>query len=128
LAHLINLKTFTDTRGSLTVIERVIPFEIKRIFYVNDPDQFSNDGYQNKSNTQAVICLKGSCSIVSHTGSGEQHFVLNAASQCLVLDPGDRHRMQECADGPILMVLSSEAFEPEVQLHAQPFEFEASLV
>ena len=30
MAHIIDLKTFTDDRGNLTVIEKVIPFDIKR--------------------------------------------------------------------------------------------------
>ena len=27
MAHIIDLKTFTDDRGNLTVIEKVIPFD-----------------------------------------------------------------------------------------------------
>lgn len=33
MASEINLKTFTDSRGNLTVLENVLPFEIRRIFY-----------------------------------------------------------------------------------------------
>jgi len=122
LAHLINLKTFTDTRGSLTVIERVIPFEIKRIFYVNGRDHFQG-GQRMK---QAVICLKGSCLITNHTGTEEQHFVLNTADQCLLLTPEDRHEMLEITDESILMVLASEPFEHET-LVTGPVQYELSL-
>ena len=38
MAQLINLRTFTDKRGNLTVIEKVIPFDIKRIFYIYGVD------------------------------------------------------------------------------------------
>lgn len=126
MAHLINLQTITDTRGSLTVIERVIPFEIKRIFYVNGPERFAHSGNRRPSMRQAVICLKGSCLITSHTGSEEQHFVLNTADQCLLLAPEDRHQMREFSDESILMVLASEPFEPEEHLH-EPFQYEVSL-
>ena len=43
MAQLIDLKTFTDNRGNLTVIEKVIPFDIKRIFYIYGVDDW--DGY-----------------------------------------------------------------------------------
>ena len=33
MAKQIDLTTHTDNRGNLTVIEKVIPFDIKRIFY-----------------------------------------------------------------------------------------------
>jgi hypothetical protein len=123
LALLINLKTFTDTRGSLTVIERVIPFEIKRIFYVNDPDQFKN-GHRDMK--QAVICLKGSCLITNHTGTEAQHFVLNTADQCLLLAHEDRYEMLEITDDAILMVLASELFELDERVH-EPYQCELSL-
>jgi len=38
MAHLIHLKTFSEQRGNLTVIEDQIPFRIKRIFYICDVD------------------------------------------------------------------------------------------
>ena len=39
MAYLIDLKTFIDVRGNLTVIEKTIPFDIKRIFYIYGVDQ-----------------------------------------------------------------------------------------
>lgn len=123
MARLINLKTFTDTRGSLTVIERVIPFEIKRIFYVNGPGQFK---YGHKRMNQAVICLKGSCLIANDTGTEEQHFLLNTADQCLLLAHEDRYEMLEITDDAILMVLASEPFELEERVH-EPYRYELSL-
>lgn len=125
MARLINLKTFTDTRGSLTVIERVIPFEIKRIFYVNGPDHLKNEGNHQRMK-RAVICLKGSCLITNHTGIEEQHFVLNTADQCLLLAPEDRHEMLEITDESILMVLASEPFE-HVERVEEPCRYELSL-
>jgi hypothetical protein len=38
MSKVIDLKTYTDKRGNLTVIERVIPFDIKRIFYIYGVD------------------------------------------------------------------------------------------
>lgn len=123
MARLINLKTFKDTRGSLTVIERVIPFEIKRIFYVNGPGQFKNG---HKRMKQAVICLKGSCLIANRTGTEEQQFVLNTADQCLLLTHEDRYEMSEITDDAILMVLASELFELEERVN-EPDQYELSL-
>ena len=107
------------------MIERVIPFEIKRIFYVNGPDHFKTGG-KRQHMTQAVICLKGSCLISNHTGSEEQHFILNTADQCLLLTPDDRHEMLEITDESILMVLASEPFEQE-ECVQEPRQYEFSL-
>ena len=105
------------------MIERVIPFEIKRIFYVNGPDQFKNGRKRMK---QAVICLKGNCLIANRTGTEDQHFVLNSADQCLLLAPEDRYDMLEIADDSILMVLASEPFEVPERVR-EPYQRELSL-
>ena len=126
MAHLINLKTFTDTRGSLTVIERVIPFEIKRIFYVNDPGHFAYNGYDFGNATHAVVCLKGSCRISSHTADEEQHFVLETADKCLLLAPGDQHSVREFTDESILMVMASEPFEAVDSMRVDAYRYEVA--
>lgn len=39
MAYLIELRTMHDDRGSLTVIEKVLPFEIKRVYYIRNVGQ-----------------------------------------------------------------------------------------
>ena len=34
MAKILNFNTHSDNRGSLTVIEKIIPFDVKRIFYI----------------------------------------------------------------------------------------------
>lgn len=113
MAELINLKTFADSRGNLTVIERVIPFTIKRIFYIYGVDDSIRGGHRHKTTIQAAICLKGSCKIFNNTGQDQQEFTLNSASQCLLLHPSDWHLMHDFEEETILMVLASEHFDPE---------------
>jgi hypothetical protein len=38
MAHLISLLTNTDKRGNLTVIEKIVRFDIKRVFYIYGGD------------------------------------------------------------------------------------------
>ena len=111
MAHVINLKTFTDIRGNLTVIERVIPFDIKRIFYIYGVDDSVRGGHRHHKTVQAAICLTGSCKIVNDNGLEQQEFILDSADQCLVLNPEDWHQMLEFTPDAILMVLASEYFD-----------------
>ena len=74
MASLINLKTFTDERGNLTVIEKVVPFDIKRIFYIYGVDESERGGHRHVNTIQAAICIRGHCVIYNnfayHTKSG----------------------------------------------------------
>jgi dTDP-4-dehydrorhamnose 3,5-epimerase-like enzyme len=111
MAQLIDLKTFTDKRGNLTVVEKVIPFTIKRIFYIYGVDESVRGGHRHKTTVQAAICLKGSCQIYNNDGKEENRFVLDQPNKCLLLQPTDWHTMDHFTEDAILMVLASEYFD-----------------
>lgn len=112
MAYLIDLKTFTDTRGNLTVVERVIPFSIKRIFYIYGVDESVRGGHRHKQTFQAAVCIKGHCHIHNNNGKKKEIFVLDNPSKCLILEPEDWHTMDNFTPDAILMVLASEYFDP----------------
>jgi dTDP-4-dehydrorhamnose 3,5-epimerase-like enzyme len=111
MAHIIDLKTFTDKRGSLTVIEKVIPFSIKRLFYIYGVDQSKRGGHRHHKTIQAAVCLQGSCTIYNNDGVKEDVFVLDKPSKCLLIEPKDWHTMYDFTPDAILMVLASEYFD-----------------
>jgi hypothetical protein len=112
MAYMINLKTFCDKRGNLTVIERVLPFAIKRIFYIYGVDDSIRGRHRHRKTVQAAICLKGSCSIHNNDGIRQEEFVLDSPSKCLILETKDWHYMHRFTRDAILMVLASECFDP----------------
>lgn len=111
MAYLIDLKTFTDVRGNLTVIEKVIPFEIKRVFYIYGVDNSVRGGHRHHKTIQAAICIKGSCMIYKNDNAKEETFILDKPNKCLILEPNDWHTMQDFSEDAILMVFASEYYE-----------------
>lgn len=111
MAYLVDLKTFTDKRGNLTVIEKVLPFDIKRIFYIYGVDDSIRGGHRHHRTVQAAICIKGECKIFNNNGINKDTFCLNEPSKCLILESQDWHQMYEFSKDAILMVLASENFD-----------------
>ena len=111
MAYLINLETHTDKRGNLTVIEKVLPFDIKRIFYIYGVDDSVRGGHRHNKTVQAAICIKGKCQIVNNNGREKETFDLDSPAKCLVLEPSDWHLMRNFSEDAILMVLASEYFD-----------------
>ena len=111
MAQLLSLKTFTDSRGNLTVIEKVMPFEIKRIFYIYGVDGSVRGGHRHKKTFQAAICIKGKCKIFNDDSRSKSEFLLDTPDKCLILEPHDWHKMFEFSKDAILMVLASEYFD-----------------
>ena len=113
MAYLIDLKSFTDKRGNLTVIEKTLPFEIKRIFYIYGVDDSDRGGHRHKKTIQAAVCIQGYCTISNSNGKapGLEKFVLFRPDQCLILQPEDWHTMHSFSTDAILMILASEYFD-----------------
>lgn len=110
MAYLIDLKTFTDKRGNLTVIENVLPFQIKRVFYIYGVDDSIRGGHRHHKTIQAAICIKGKCKISNNDSTKKEVFNLDKPSVCLILEPKDWHQMYDFSEDAILMVLASENF------------------
>ncbi len=113
MAEIIDLKTFTDTRGNLTVVEKVFPFEIRRIFYIYGVDKSVRGYHRHKKTIQAAVCLTGSCRVFSQSGNKLpiKQFTLNKPSKCLIIQPEDFHWMNSFSKDAILMVFASEFFD-----------------
>lgn len=110
MAQLIDLKTYTNERGNLTVIEKVIPFEIKRVFYIYGVDDSKRGGHRHHKTIQAALCIKGGCTIYNHDGEKEEIFELSKPDTCLIIEPKDWHTMYNFTPDAILMVFASEEF------------------
>jgi dTDP-4-dehydrorhamnose 3,5-epimerase-like enzyme len=111
MAYLKDLKTFTDKRGNLTVIEKILPFKVERIFYIYGVDRSVRGGHRHHKTIQAAICIKGRCKIYNNDSITEEIFLLNKPSQCLILEQMDWHKMYDFSKNAILMVLASEPFD-----------------
>lgn len=112
MAELIELKSFSDSRGSLSVLEDFqIPFTIKRFFYIYDVDTSARGGHRHIATRQAAICLKGVCKIYCNNGRGQQAvYVMDTPAKCLLLEPEDWHQMFDFTPGTILLIAASTNF------------------
>ncbi len=113
MPKLINLKTINDNRGSLTVIEKCLPFEIKRVYYIYGVDDSVRGQHRHHNAIQAAICLSGSCKIYCNDGKTEVVHNLNTPDLCLILEPKDWHKMYDFTADAILLVMASEYFDPK---------------
>lgn len=112
MAHIINLPTFSDSRGTLNVVEKLLPFDIRRFYYIYDVTD-KRGGHRHKKTIQALICLGGSCEIYVNDGKKEEAILLDSPSKCLILDPKDWHTMDKFTEGSTLLVFSSEYYDKD---------------
>ena len=95
-----------DKDTSLSVFEK-LPFQPKRIYYMQGMDYFDVRGkHQHKKNRQVLICVKGDCIIT--VKSIDKHIEQN---DYIILEPSDWHIMKNFSDDCILLVLASEEYD-----------------
>lgn len=93
-------------------MEKVLPFEIKRVYYIHHVSNGSvRGGHRHKVTQQALICVAGSCEISIDNGSQKENVALDAPTKCLVLAPEDWHTMQHFSTDAVLLVLASEYYD-----------------
>lgn len=112
MAKLIHLETHSDTRGNLTVLEKVLPFQINRVFYIYGVDDSVRGGHRHHLTDQACICLRGACTIFCDNSITQEEYVLDNPSKCLILYKEDWHTMFNFTPDSILLVFASTEFDP----------------
>ena len=120
MSSIINLETFTDKRGNLTVIEKVIPFNIKRVFYIYGVDNSERGFHRHKRTLQAAVAIQGECRIKIQSGKDKpiKGITLDSPSKCLIIEPEDYHWMDNFSRDCILMVFASEYFDSDDYIHS----------
>ncbi len=123
MARIIDLKTFSDNRGNLTIIEKILPFEIKRIFFIYGVDSSERGGHRHKKTIQGAVCIQGSCQIWNSNSDGSplEAFILDNPSKCMLLEPQDWHKMTNFTSDAILMVFASEYFDSNDYIY-EPYQ------
>lgn len=121
MPQLIDLSTFGEEEGKLTVFEKVLPGDIKRAFYIYGvPNDQERARHGHFTATNALISVSGSCRVrVTHSGQ-EDTYILNSPSQALVLQPGDWHIMDQFTPDAVLLVMSNQYYDKNDYFFEKP--------
>ena len=114
--RILDIPKIKDPRGNLAVIEKdVIPFEIKRVYYLFDvPSGSYRGGHAHKELSQFVIALSGSFDVILKDENGnERSITLNNPSKGLLITPGVWRELENFSSGAICLVIASNEYEEE---------------
>jgi dTDP-4-dehydrorhamnose 3,5-epimerase-like enzyme len=101
-----------DGRGNLSVIEKdILPFEIKRVYYLYDvPSDSSRGGHAHKELQQFLIALSGSFDVVLDDGKNRRTITLNRPNKGLLIPNGIWRELENFSAGAVCLSLVSEVF------------------
>lgn len=111
---LYKLPLAADIRGSLSVaeVEKHVPFEMRRCFWVFDvPSKEVRGEHAHKSLHQYLICVKGSISVVIDDGNVRREVVLNKPNLGLHIPPRVWGVQYKYTEDAVLLVLASDVYD-----------------
>ena len=112
---LIDIPKIEDPRGNLSVIEKdVIPFEMKRVYYLYDvPGGAERGGHAHKNIMGFILALSGSFDVVLHDGMEEKTVTLNRPNKGLVITNGIWRELKNFSSGAVCLVVASDVYDEE---------------
>ena len=110
---IVNIPKIEDPRGNLSVIEKeVLPFEIKRVYYLYDvPAGAERGGHAHKKLQQFLVALAGSFDVILNDGKVEKTVTLNKPFEGLLITNGIWRELKNFSSGAVCLVVASDVFE-----------------
>ncbi|MBQ2808550.1 MAG: FdtA/QdtA family cupin domain-containing protein [Bacteroidaceae bacterium] len=115
------LKTFTDKRGSLTIVEegREVPFEIRRVYWIHSvPEGEERGKHSNTVSSEYVIAVNGSVEITLEDCNGRRTYLLDSKEKGLLIPPDTWDEIRNFSPDAILLVLASHSYDESTYINS----------
>jgi hypothetical protein len=113
----IIFKKFNDGNGDLIPIElsknnHDFPFDVKRIYFINDPKDSSRGNHAHFNLEQIIICCKGSFTLHLDDGLGKKEdIILNSNNEGIHIKGLKWRVLKDFSKDCIITVLASSSYD-----------------
>jgi len=113
--EIIEIPKIENSLGNIAVIENdVIPFDIKRVYYLFDiPSSSIRGGHSHKSLQQVLIAISGSFDVVLKDGTTSETITLNKPDKGLLIKNNTWRELENFSSGAVCLVLASTTYNEE---------------
>ncbi len=118
--NVLELPWIHNPQGNITIVQSdsVLPFRIKRVYYLYDvPGGSERGGHAHKALQQLIIAASGSFDVILDDGAMKKTVHLNRPNYGLLIIPGIWREIINFSSGAICLVLASEKYAPNDYIH-----------
>ena len=110
---LLDIPKIENSLGNIAVIENnVIPFDIKRVYYLYDiPSSAIRGGHCHKKLQQVLIAISGSFDVVLNDGQIQKTITLNKPDKGLLIENYTWRELENFSSGAVCLVLASNVYD-----------------
>ncbi len=112
----VELPVVKNRAGNITPVQgnEVIPFDIKRVFYIYDiPNGVRRGMHAHKHCHEILVAVSGSFEVELDDGANKRTVLLNRAMYGLHIPPGVWATEKEYSSGVVCLALASEVYDEE---------------
>lgn len=108
---LVNVPTFTDGRGAISVLDKELPFQIKRVFWLHHIQEGKNRGaYALLESSEIMVAVHGSFIVDLDDTINKTSVLLDDPSKGLMIRPGVWFRTHSYKEDGVSLILSEEEY------------------
>ena len=108
---LVDVPTFTDERGAISVMDKELPFQVKRVFWLHHIVEGKDRGAHALLNSSEImVAVHGSFVVELDDTVNNVSVLLDVPSKGLVIRPGVWFRTHSYNDDGVSLILAEEEY------------------
>lgn len=108
---LVDIPTFTDDRGAISVMDKELPFEVKRVFWLHHiKDGKDRGAHALLDSEEIMIAIHGSFEVDLDDTETKTSVLLDNPGKGLIIRPGVWFRTHSYKDDGVSLILASDEY------------------
>lgn len=109
--NIIDIPTYTDERGAISVMDRELPFEVRRVFWLHHISDGKDRGeHALLDSTEIIVAVHGSFVVDLDDTISKTSVLLDSPNKGLVIRPGIWFRTHSYKDEGVSLILAEEEY------------------
>lgn len=107
----IDVPTFTDERGAISVLDKELPFQVKRVFWLHHIQEGKDRGaHALLDSSEVMVAVHGSFIVDLDDTVNKTSVLLDDPSKGLVIKPGVWFRTHSYKENGVSLILAEEEY------------------
>lgn len=109
--NIIDIPTFTDERGAISVLDKELPFQVRRVFWLHHIADGKDRGeHALLDSTEIIVAVHGSFVVDLDDTVNKTSVLLDSPDKGLVIRPGIWFRTHSYKNNGVSLILAEEEY------------------
>lgn len=109
--NIIDIPTFTDERGAISVMDKELPFQVRRVFWLHHiADEKDRGEHALLDSTEIIVAVHGSFVVDLDDTVSKSSVLLDSPDKGLVIRPGIWFRTHSYKNDGVSLILAEEEY------------------